>query len=290
VLAVIGCMLLSLGGSPASAAANPNLNGCWVLSESTALSITSGASTTITGIEVDTNPDIVPPTSDPCLDPEEPIGSLSGSISGGSGFIRSSTNQGWVVTGVSGRTMSGFGYGDPAQASPPSSYGECEQEQQDNPFVGWYCDEFTATNVAPPSCSLGADASTASATIADASRDYIFAGHTDTDGVILTYHDEGCKSTMKVKWTGDLECSNKTERHTPIKDTVFRASDRGVTLTSDHGRVDFRVPFDYYGPATTGDFTATLYLARGKGTVSAHYSDESCSGGFKHLDVKHYER
>jgi hypothetical protein len=145
VAAVIGPMLLALGGSAASAATIPNLDGCWNLHQhSTALLITSGTATTITGDDEDINPDIDSP--DPCSG-GYPTGSLSGSISDGSGVIHSSQPEGWVVTGVAGTTMTGFGYGE--GPSPPSSYGQCEQDAQVN--EEYSCYEFTATNVSPPS-------------------------------------------------------------------------------------------------------------------------------------------
>jgi hypothetical protein len=146
VLAVIGAMLLALGGSPASAATNPNLDGCWNLHQhSTALLITSGTATTITGDDEDINPDI-DSAPDPCSG-GYPTGSLSGSISDGSGVIHSSQPEGWVVTGVAGTTMTGFSYGE--GPSPPSSYAQCEQDAQVN--EEYSCYEFTATNVSPPS-------------------------------------------------------------------------------------------------------------------------------------------
>jgi hypothetical protein len=278
---LLACWLGASGGSAAakSAAADkgPDLSGTWITSPGTGFRITSGRSTKVGGYLVDDN---------------QNFAGLSGTISDGSGVLYSSYNETItetiVVTSVSGNTMTGF-YADDVNSEgpppPPTSIGECEADKQaaTDPSVSWNCGAWTATR--------GAAVCRVDSVIEDrgsaASDTATFAGHTDTDGVILRY-SASC-NTMKVKWTGELTCDGKTSQHTPIKNQVFSPKDRGVTLTDDDGEVHFHLTIDN-GPGTTGNFSVTLSLARSTGTVNAHYSDPTCYGGIKNLAVKRYSK
>lgn len=139
--------------SSASTPTNQNLDGCWQLdSQNEAFSIGSGASTTVSGFLIDT---ITTDLNSESCDVDEPLGSLSGFVSKGSGYLTSG-ETGFVITGVAGTTMTGYVYYSGESSAPTSapSYAECEAEHEANPSTGPNCLEFTATNVAPPNPSF----------------------------------------------------------------------------------------------------------------------------------------
>jgi hypothetical protein len=119
-----------------------------------AFSIGSGTSTSISGSLVDGS--ALYPDAESC-DTGSVEGTLSGSISNGNGYlitVNSSYNSGYAITGVAGTKMTGFKYWYGAGTPPatPSSYSECESQEQANksdPNSSWYCLEFTATNLTP---------------------------------------------------------------------------------------------------------------------------------------------
>jgi hypothetical protein len=165
VAALASAALLALECSPAEAAPNPDLNGCWQLYRDTgpfndAWSIGSGTSTTINGFADSSS--VAFGGGPGCAGAN---GHLDGSISNGSGKVEESYSDGsgvaYVITSASSSTMTGFlyyyaGFGHGAAPPPPSSFGDCEQQQQanqNNPNSGWYCQQITWRNVTPPPTS-----------------------------------------------------------------------------------------------------------------------------------------
>jgi hypothetical protein len=167
VAALAGAVLLALECSPAEAASNPDLNGCWQLYRDTgpyndAWTISSGTSTSINGTADSSS--VAFGGGPGCYGAN---GHVSGSISNGSGKVEESYSDGsgvaFVITSASSSTMTGFlyyyaGFGHGAAPPPPSSFGDCEQQQQanqNNPNSGWYCQQITWRNVTPqPTSSL----------------------------------------------------------------------------------------------------------------------------------------
>jgi hypothetical protein len=147
VLSALACSPVTVSG--ASPSTSPSIIGCWQFNnQDYAFSIGAASTPAQLGILVDTQTTDL--NSESC-DTDVPVGTLSGSITKGVGYVTSG-NKGWAITGIKGTTMTGYVYwvGATAPPTPAPSYGTCESDHEANPDSGWDCFQFTATNVAPP--------------------------------------------------------------------------------------------------------------------------------------------